>query len=189
MQSASGLRLIQTARKRTKAESCKSWKHMPTLLRATWSRVVSSVWLGRCYASGCPRCYDTEPNSQDSSIGSHTRPVAPIPSRTKRQNARGMIGATVCMLHKPMVCANIPAFARITAFVLLLSLMYASKYCPKYHVSVYLLLAADYYVDTYLGCCNITRIFAFPGIRLPNDLIPHTQPQRWRTGSNRSKRR
>jgi hypothetical protein len=79
-----------------------------------------------------------------------------------------------CMLHKPMVRVNIPAFARTTAFVLLLSLTYASKYCPKYHVSVYLLLAADYHVETYLRSCNITRIFAFSGIRLPNNLILHT---------------
>lgn len=116
----------------------------------------------------------------------------------KRQNARGMIGATVqqdvqvTQTDGPCQHSCLRSDDRFQ-FCCCLS-MYASKYRPEIPCQLlYLLLAAHCYVETYFRSCNLTRILLFSGNTITiysTTSLHHTQqPQRWRMSFNRSKRR
>jgi hypothetical protein len=91
MQPDSGLRLVPMLTRQGGNErrpSLGNGQHTCRLLRAASLRADLSAWLG-----GCKRTSTTQ--KQCLNRDTYTRLVTPVPSRTKRQNARGMIGVTV----------------------------------------------------------------------------------------------
>jgi len=126
-------------------------------------------------------------HSSQTPIRPHTRPhKSDETSKYARDDWCNSAARRAGCTNRWYVSAFLPLLGRPLSLCCCLS-SYASKYCPKYHASVYLLLSADRNAETHFRSCNITRFLLSLGARLPNNLTSsYTHKDGGRVSTDRS---